>query len=190
MTVNTLGPDPRFGGESIATSQSRDSRTVAEWLWPFLAQGVALFSISALFYSHFHRAAIEPSSLLQHAVIGLYDVFGLAPSVVFFLMVFAWSSIWLFSGILEKPLLRLTKLFVMVLMLGVFFNLGSGGVAADSHTGSLGAWIASRLVVGIGYLPSIVLVWPTMFASVMLALPTSKLRRACSYCCWIASRCA
>jgi len=169
MTVNTLGSDSRLGGDSVATSKSRDSRTVAEWLWPFLAQGVALFSISALFYCHFHRQGLEPGSLVQHAVVGLYDVFGLAPSVVFFLMVFAWASIWLFTGILERPMVRVTKLLVMVLMLGVFFNLGSGGVSAGSHTGSLGAWIAGRLVVGIGYVPSIVLVWPTMFASVMLA---------------------
>ena len=169
MTVNTLGSDPRLRGESTATSTTRDSRTVAEWLWPFLAQGVALFSISALLYSHFYRAEIEPTSLLQHVVIGLYDVFGLAPSIVFFLMVFAWSSIWLFTGILERPLMRLAKLCVMAVMLGVFFNLGSGGVVEDSHTGSFGAWVASRLVVGVGYLPSIVLVWPTMFASVMLA---------------------
>jgi len=169
MTVNTLGSDSSLDGGSSASSKTRDSRTVAEWLWPFLAQGVALFCISALFYSHFYRAEIEPSSLLQHAVIGIYDVFGLAPSVVFFLMVFAWSSIWLFTGILERPVVRLAKLCVMALMLGVFFNLGSGGVVEDSHTGALGAWIASRLVVGIGYLPSVVLVWPTMFASVMLA---------------------
>ena len=67
MTVNTLGSDSRLGGDSVATSKSRDSRTVAEWLWPFLAQGVALFSISALFYCHFHRQGLEPGSLVQHA---------------------------------------------------------------------------------------------------------------------------
>lgn len=168
MTVNTLGSDPRLGGDAIASSKLRDSRTVAEWLWPFLAQGVALFSISALIYYHVHPG-IEPGNLLQHAVVGLYDFVGLAPAVVFFLMVFSWSSIWLFTGILERPVVRVAKLVVMAVMLGVFFNLGSGGVAADTHTGSLGAWIANRLVVGIGYVPSIVLVWPTMFASVMLA---------------------
>ena len=42
-----------------------------------------------------------------------YNWFGLAPSVVFFLMVFAWSSIWAVTGILERPLARLGRLLVM-----------------------------------------------------------------------------
>ena len=95
MTVNTLGSDSRIGGDSVATQKSQDSRTVAEWLWPLLSGGVALFAISALFYYHFYLqpAQIEPASFLQHTIVGIYNVFGLAPSVVFFLMVFAWSQI-------------------------------------------------------------------------------------------------
>ena len=41
MTVNTLG-----------SYESRPSRTVAEWLWPFVPMGVAAFSLSALIYYH------------------------------------------------------------------------------------------------------------------------------------------
>ena len=169
MTVNTLGSDSRHVGDSLASKNPRESRTVAEWLWPLLTGGLALFAISALIYYRLHRVDIETTTYLQMTIAGIYNVFGLAPSVVFFLMVFAWSCIWAVTGILERPVVRLTRLVIMALMLGVFFNLGNGGVAADAHTGALGAWVAGRLVVGIGYFASVVLVWPTMFASVMLA---------------------
>ncbi|MGK0263668.1 MAG: hypothetical protein ACI8UD_002320, partial [Planctomycetota bacterium] len=173
MTVNTLGSDSKIEGDSVsppisvASPKSRDSRTVAEWLWPLMAGGVALFAISALVY--FHIVKPEPASFLQHTIARVYEWFGLAPSVVFFLMVFAWSSIWAVTGILERPLARLGRLLIMALMVGVFLNLGSGGVSSDVHTGAFGAWIASRLVIGIGYVFSIVLVGPAMFASLMLA---------------------
>ena len=83
-TESGLGRAPRGGG----------ARTVADWMWPFLLGGGALFSISALFYYHFNRVELEPRSFLQVAFAGLYDNFGWAPTVVFFLLVFAWSLIW------------------------------------------------------------------------------------------------
>jgi hypothetical protein len=169
MTVNTLGSESRLGGDSFAPGSSRGSRTVAEWLWPFLVGGVALFSISALFYYHFHRAELEPQSFLQQVFAGLYDTFGWAPSVVFFLLVFAWSLIWFVTGVLEKPVSRVVRLLVMAVMLGVFLNLGDGGVVSEPHKGAFGAWLAGRLVGAIGYVPSLVMVWVTTFASLLLA---------------------
>ena len=169
MTVNTLGSESRLGGDSVAPGSSRGSRTVAEWLWPFLVGGVALFSISALFYYHFHRAELEPQSFLQQMFAGIYDAFGWAPSVVFCLLVFAWSLIWFVTGVLERPASRVARLLVMAVMLGVFLNLGDGGVASAPHKGAFGAWLAGRLVAAIGYVPSLVIVWITTFASLLLA---------------------
>jgi hypothetical protein len=166
--VNTLGSDSRIGGDSVAQPKSRDSRTVAEWLWPLMVGGAALFVISALVYYRINPE-LEATSFLQHTIVGIYNVFGLAPSVVFFLMVFAWSSIWAVTGILERPLARLGRLLVMALMVAVFLNLRSAGVSSGDHTGAFGSWIAERLVIGIGYVFSLVLVGPAMFASMMLA---------------------
>ena len=166
--MNTLGSDSRIGGDSVAQPKSRDSRTVAEWLWPLMVGGAALFAISALVYYRINPE-LEATSFLQHTIVGIYNVFGLAPSVVFFLMVFAWSSIWAVTGILERPLARLGRLLVMALMVAVFLNLRSAGVSSGDHTGAFGSWIAERLVIGIGYVFSLVLVGPAMFASMMLA---------------------
>jgi DNA segregation ATPase FtsK/SpoIIIE-like protein len=130
--------------------------------------GAALFAISALVYYRINPE-LEATSFLQHTIVGIYNVFGLAPSVVFFLMVFAWSSIWAVTGILERPLARLGRLLVMALMVAVFLNLRSAGVSSGDHTGAFGSWIAERLVIGIGYVFSLVLVGPAMFASMMLA---------------------
>ncbi|MEC9048078.1 MAG: hypothetical protein VYA51_08690, partial [Planctomycetota bacterium] len=163
--MNRLGTDPGLEGGQAASS----SRTVADWLWPFLVGGLSLFSISALFYYHFHRLELEPTSFLQQLFAGLYDTFGWAPLVVFFLLVFAWSTIWFVTGVLERPGSRLTRLLVMAVMLGLFLNLGDGGVAQEPHKGAFGAWLASRLVAAVGYLPSLVLVWFTTFASLLLA---------------------
>ena len=158
-TESGLGRAPRGGG----------ARTVADWMWPFLLGGGALFSISALFYYHFNRVELEPRSFLQVAFAGLYDNFGWAPTVVFFLLVFAWSLIWFVTGVLERPVSRLVRLLVMAVMLGVFLNLGDGGVVREPHKGAFGAWLAGRLVSAVGYLPSLVVVLFTTFASLLLA---------------------
>ena len=165
MTEESLGTDSQGGPQRVPMS----SRTVAGWLWPFSIGGVALFSISALFYYHFHRLELRPDGLLQQAIAALYSTFGWAPSVVFFLLVFAWSLIWFVTGVLERPVSRLARLVVLSVMLGVFLNLGNGGVVAEPHKGAFGAWLAGRLVSGLGYVPSLVVVWLTTFASLLLA---------------------
>lgn len=165
MTEKSLGTDSQFGRQRVPMS----ARTVAGWLWPFSLGGVALFSISALFYFHFHRTELKPEGLLQQAIAALYSTFGWAPSVVFFLLVFAWSLIWFVTGVLERPASRVARLVVLAVMLGVFLNLGNGGVVAEPHKGAFGAWLAERLVSAVGYVPSLVVVWLTTFASLLLA---------------------
>ena len=137
MTEKSLGTDSQVGRQRVPMS----ARTVAGWLWPFSIGGVALFSISALFYFHFHRTELRPDGLLQQAIATLYSTFGWAPSVVFFLLVFAWSLIWFVTGVLEQPVSRVARLVVLAVMLGVFLNLGNGGVVAEPHKGAFGAWL-------------------------------------------------
>ena len=149
--------------------EERSSRTAAEWLWPLLPIGVSVFCLSALVYYHLKHGLVEVRSALQVLIAGIYHTVGLAPAFLFFLLVGTWSTIWFVTGRLERPLLRLARLLAMAVMLGVFLNLGDGGVAAAAHKGELGAWLASCLVAAFGYFPSIVLVWAITFASLLLA---------------------
>lgn len=166
MTVNTLGTD---SPESMSAAAGRASRTMAELLWPFLACGVSVFAISALVYYHLNLDTVAARSSLQVGIASLYRTFGLAPSVLFFLLLATWSTIWFVTGELQRPLARFARLLAMAVMLGVFLNLGDGGVVAAVHKGQLGAWLAERLVTAIGYLPSLLLVWATTFAALLLA---------------------
>jgi ribosomal protein S25 len=161
MTVNTLG----------SHEQDRSSRTVAEWLWPFLPMGISAFSLSALIWYHLRRDRFETEihSVLQQLYAGIYKVVGLAPSVLFFLLALTWSSIWFATGTIDRPLGRLGRLLAMMVMLGVFLNLGDGGVSPAIHKGELGAWLAEHLVSVFGYLPSLLLVLAITFASLLLA---------------------
>ena len=159
MTVNTLGTH----------EQDRSSRTAAEWLWPLLPIGVSVFFLSSLIYYHVRHDAIEVRSVLQAAVAGVYRIAGFAPAVLCFLLALTWSSIWFVTGQLERPVSRVLRLLAMTLMLGVFLNVGDGGVSWQPHKGELGAWFAGHLLAAFGYLPSLVLVWAVTFASLLLA---------------------
>ncbi len=147
----------------------RAPRTAAEWLWPLLPIGVSVFCLSALVYYHLKHGLVEVRSALQVLIAGIYQTIGLAPSVMFFLLALTWSSIWFVTGRLDRPVLRLGRLLAMAVMLGVFLNVGDGGVAAAAHKGALGAWLAGCLVGAFGYFPSLVLVWAVTFASLLLA---------------------
>lgn len=156
MTVNTF--------RSLPTER----RTAATWLWPFIPISLSAFSLSALIYYHLHHG-MELQSPLQVLYARIYAVFGLAPSVMFFVMTLTWSSIWFATGTIERPLARLGKLVAMAVMLGIFINLGTSGVVADVHKGSLGAWLAGVLWAAFGAFPSLVVVWAITFASFVLA---------------------
>ncbi len=159
MTVNSLA-SPDF---------SRPSRTVAEWLWPFIPMGIAALSLSALVYYHLHQQVFEVRSALQQFYAGLYRMVGFAPAVMFFFFVIVWSTIWLVVGKLDRPLSRLGRLVAMAVMLGIFLNLGDGKVSPDLHKGAIGAWFAETLVGAFGYLPSLIVVGAITFASLLLA---------------------
>ncbi len=159
MTVSTLGQQ----------EPDRSSRTVAEWLWPLLPIAVSVFTLSALVYYHLRRHGLQVTSPLQVGVAWVYRSFGFAPAFVGFMLLLTWGSIWFVSGRVERPLARLARIGVMVVMLGVFLNLGHGGVAYEVHKGELGAWLGGVLVSSVGYYPGLVLVWAVTVAALLLA---------------------
>jgi hypothetical protein len=158
MTVNTLG-----------SHESRSTRTVAEWLWPFVPMAVSVFSGSALVYYHLYQHVIDAHSPLQRLFAGIYRTIGFAPAVMFFGLAMVWSTIWLAAGRLDRPVARFARLLAMAVMLGVFLNLGDGAVSPEPHKGALGAWLAQTLDGLFGYWPSLLLVWGVTFASLLLA---------------------
>ena len=160
MTVNRLAiPEP----------QERSSRSVAEWVWPLVPIGLSMFVLSALLYYHLRHDVVVVSSPLQSLIAGIYAWLGFAPAFLLFLLVLTWSSIWFVSGRLDRPLARVLRLLAMTVMLGVFMNLGDGGVAPAFHKGELGAWLATQLWSAFGYYPTLVLVWVVTFGSLLLA---------------------
>lgn len=160
MTVNRL---------AIPDEQHRTPRTAAEWLWPLLPIGLAMFCGSALVYYHLFHDEVGVTSVLQRAIAALYATVGFAPALLLCLLVLTWSSIWFVTGAIERPAGRVLKLLAMTVMLSVFMNLGDGGVATAFHKGALGAWLAERLVAAFGYYPSLVLVWLVTFGALLLA---------------------
>ncbi len=145
------------------------SRTIAHSLWPWLPIGISTVSVSALLYYHFHQFEFTPTAPLQLAYAWIYRSFGLAPSFLFFLLVAAWSSVWLLTGELQRPVSRLLRITSMSVLVGIFLNLGEGGVSPGVHKGELGAWLAFGLWQWFGYVPSLVVVFAMTFASMLLA---------------------
>jgi hypothetical protein len=160
MTVNSLGNH---------FEQDRTTRTAAEWLWALLPIGLSVFCLSALVYYHVNHDEVRVGSTMQVAIAGLYRSLGFAPACMFFLLLLTWSSIWFVTGDIERPVARLARLAAMTLMLGVFMNLGDGGVTPAFNKGELGAWLAGRLVGAFGYYPSLVLVWAATLGTILLA---------------------
>lgn len=140
-------------------------------MWQFLPAGLSVLSLSALVYYHLQlrNGPVEPSSALQFLYAELYRAMGLAPAVMFFLLVAVWSVIWSVRGVLERPASKLVRLLAMALMIGIWVNLGDGGVAPALHKGAIGAWFAEALHASFGYWPSLLLVGLMTIASVMLA---------------------
>ncbi|MBL8725193.1 MAG: hypothetical protein JNK49_14180 [Planctomycetes bacterium] len=130
---------------------------------------LAVFGGSALVYFHLYQDEITPTSAAQVLVAGCYRTFGFAATFLFLLLLFAWGSVWVFTGRIERPLQRLARASLVLLTVGVVMNLGNEAAPAAPHQGDLGAWLAGRLVGAIGYYASVVLVWPAALGSMLLA---------------------
>ncbi|MFM1872929.1 MAG: Ftsk gamma domain [Planctomycetota bacterium] len=159
MTVNLPSQDDR----------DASSRTVAERLLPLLPIGGAMFTLSALVYYHLRHSALDVRSPLQLLVAWTYRTFGFAPAFLGCLLLLTWGSIWFAAGRCTRVGSRLLRLAATVVMLGVFLNLGEGGVNSAFHKGELGVWLAGGLVGALGYYPSVLVVWATTVGALLLA---------------------
>src|SRR5262245_51464678 len=158
MTVNTLGD-----------LQSGKARAAA-WLPPLVPFAIATFALSALVSYHLRAdGAPESRTLLQWGIIGIYQFVGFVPSFLFFLLVLSWSSIWFFTGKLERPGALLLRLLGLTLALAIWVNLRADAGEALPHSGALGAWIGGRMVGALGTVLSTLLVAPLTLVSLLLA---------------------
>lgn len=159
MTVNTLGGD-------LASGRTR----AAAWLPPLVPIAIATFALSALVSYHLRTdGGSESRSLLQWAIIGIYEFFGFVPSFLFFLLVLSWSSIWFVTGKLERPVALLVRLLGLTLALAIWVNLRADTGESLPHSGALGAWIGGRMVSALGTVLSTLLVAPLTLVSLLLA---------------------
>jgi hypothetical protein len=147
----------------------RPFRPAPEWHWALVPVGLAVFLGTALVDYHLHQQQVTPTSAAQIAVAECYRTFGFAASFLFLSLVFAWGSVWVFTGRIERPLRRLARAALVLVTVGIVMNLGNGEGTAAPHQGELGAWLAGRLVAGIGYYASVLLVWPAALGSMLLA---------------------
>src|SRR5262245_4348969 len=158
MTVNTLG--------DLQSGKAR----VAAWLPPLVPFAIATFALSALVSYHLRAdGAPESRTLLQWGIIGIYQFVGFVPSFLFFLLVLSWSSIWFFTGKLERPGALLLRLLGLTLALAIWVNLRADAGEALPHSGALGAWIGGRMVGALGTVLSTLLVAPLTLVSLLLA---------------------
>lgn len=150
-------------------SRELSSRHRAERYLPLLPIGGAMFMLSALVYFRLRHDSLEVRSPLQVLVAWSYQTFGLAPGILGCVLVLTWGSIWFVNGRCERVGSRLLRIAAMVVLLGVFFNLGADGVSPSFHKGTLGASLAGTIADVLGIYPGIVLVWAMTVASLLLA---------------------
>jgi len=159
MTVNTLGRDLQSG-----------KARAAAWLPPLVPFAIATFALSALVSYHLRAdGAPESRTLLQWGIVGIYQFVGFVPSFLFFLLVLSWSSIWFFTGRLERRGPLLLRLLGLTLALAIWVNLRADATEAPPHAGVLGAWIGQRMVSALGVVLSTLLVAPLTLVSLLLA---------------------
>ncbi|GDY03799.1 hypothetical protein LBMAG49_31280 [Planctomycetota bacterium] len=139
------------------------------WLWPLLPIAASMFALAALVTYQLHAGEQEPESFLQRLVVGIYQFIGFVPSFFFFLLVISWSSIWFFTGRLERPRTRLGRLLALTLALAVWVNLQPSGSEPSLAAGVLGYYIGTSMVNMLGYFLSVLLVAPMALATLLLA---------------------
>jgi DNA segregation ATPase FtsK/SpoIIIE-like protein len=139
------------------------------WLWPLLPIAASMFALAALVTYQLHAGEQEPESFLQRLVVGIYQFIGFVPSFFFFLLVISWSSIWFFTGRLERPRMRLGRLLALTLALAVWVNLQPSGSEPSLAAGVLGYYIGTSMVNMLGYFLSVLLVAPMALATLLLA---------------------
>jgi hypothetical protein len=156
----------------VEVEAGSQQRTATRWAFalPLVPITVSVFCVSALAYYQVHYGGLEqPRGLLQGFVVGLYGLLGFVPSFILCLLVLAWSSIWFFTGKLERPAARLGRLGGLALCLAILVNLGEGATAVVPPGGAIGEFLAVRFEAVFGAGLSTLLVSVAALAALLLA---------------------
>jgi hypothetical protein len=142
----------------------------AAWLAPLVPVAIASLALSALVYYHVCGNGLgDSASALQLLIVGIYRSVGFVPSFLFFLLALTWGSIWFLTGRIQDPAKRLLHLLGLTLVLAIWVNLQPGEGPVPLGRGTIGAWIAGRMLPLFGHLLSTLLVAPVALATLVLA---------------------
>lgn len=140
------------------------------WALPLCPIAASMFCLSALVYYHtVLQGTGEAWGFFQGIVVGLYRWVGFVPTFMFWLLVFAWCSVWFVTGRFERAWTRLGWMAAFAVSLAVLVNLGTDGLAPPPHAGVIGTFLAVRLVSVLGVVFSALLALGAAMASLFLA---------------------
>lgn len=140
------------------------------WALPLCPIAASMFCLSALVYYHtVLQGTGEAWGFFQGIVVGLYRWVGFVPTFMFWLLVFAWCSVWFVTGRFERAWARLGWMAAFAVSLAVLVNLGTDGLAPPPHAGIVGTFLAVRLVSVLGVVFSALLALGAAMASLFLA---------------------
>lgn len=140
------------------------------WALPLCPIAASMFCLSALVYYHtVLQGTGEAWGFFQGIVVGLYRWVGFVPTFMFWLLVFAWCSVWFVTGRFERAWARLGWMTAFALSLAVLVNLGTDSLAPPPHAGVIGTFLAVRLVSVLGVVFSALLALGAAMASLFLA---------------------
>jgi hypothetical protein len=170
MTENTRAIADH-GNDDRPRRDGQEHTAPHPWVLLLLA-GLAVMSLGALVSYHVWFAEYQPQSPLQLLYAEIYRVFGLAPALLFFLLLVVWASIWWWTGRADRPWLRMGWLCAVPVTLGIFFATGyasADGTPTPAHIGTLGLYLASALVTGFGYWIALILSFVAALGAAVLA---------------------
>lgn len=126
-----------------------------DWMVPLIPTALAVFLLSGLTY--YRTQGADPGGLLSGFVIGLHDFLGFEPAFMLCLLTTAWSSIWFFTGAVDRPLRKIGQILALTVSLAILVNLQPDG-ALPERGGALGGFFALRLTDLLGFAASSLLV--------------------------------
>ena len=125
------------------------SRPRITWAVPLLPVGLAVFLLYGLTHYHLQvRGTGVTQGPFQGLVAAVYDVLGFVPGFMVCLLVLIWSSIWFFSGNIQRPWGRMARILAFGLSLALVVSLGPDSAEATHPGGLIGGFLAdsSRFV--------------------------------------------
>ena len=124
MMADSLHQAPQGGRGGSSVEGARAWFVPPGLLSPLLLIAVSAFFLAALFYMRFNLPAGTPAEgLWTGLVIQTMRFLGFVPSVMLFVLLLAWSSIWYLTGELDRLAERAQRTGVLVLCLAICVNL-------------------------------------------------------------------